>query len=175
MERDISMRAAQNSSKLDAAGTVLPGKPSGAGPAEPPPNGEELSANGNHRKVFARVPTHVIGVASERRIAPRAKLDLPLRLVGEDGDRPSALRMINISSTGVYFLSPQPLEPGTSVELEVNLLERPRGRGGVRLQSIARVVRSEPSATPGWHGVAAALDDIRFHRDEAVPSRFLKP
>ena len=76
---------------------------------------------------FARVPTHAIGVASERRSNPRASLSLPLRLtrVGDHLEPiPVTLVTRNISSSGVYFLAPRDFQPGTAIELEVALIER---------------------------------------------------
>src|SRR5579863_6022048 len=59
---------------------------------------------------FARVPTHAIGVAAERRRYPRACLCLPLRLtrIG-DAVEPVPVTLVtrNISSSGVYFLAPR--------------------------------------------------------------------
>ncbi len=128
-------------------------------------------------RVFARVPTHSFGMAPERRIHPRAGLRLPLRLtqVNQDVEPvPITLLTKNISSSGVYFLAPKKLEPGTSIELEVGLVERPLGRGGVRMRTLAHVVRTDEAQEPGWHGVAARFDDIAFQRDEELPPRFLK-
>ena len=62
---------------------------------------------------FARVPTHAIGVARERRGNPRAYLSLPLRLTrvgGKVEPIPVVLVTRNISSSGVYFLAPCLLE-----------------------------------------------------------------
>ena len=81
---------------------------------------------------FARVPTHAIGVALEKRRYPRAKLSLPLRLVrvGEIAEAfPVTLVTRNISSSGIFFLAPRVLEVGLSVELEVALVDRPTGTG----------------------------------------------
>ena len=68
---------------------------------------------------FTRVPTHAIGVAQERRRSPRASLCLPLRLT-RVGDSPEAIPVTlvtrNISSSGVYFLAPRELAPGTAIE-----------------------------------------------------------
>jgi len=131
----------------------------------------------NKPRVFARVPTHVVGVAQERRLCPRAALHLPLRLK-RVGDReepvPVTLLTQNISSSGVYFLAPRWIEPGTPIELEVGLVERPLGRGSVRMTTAAHVVRVEPTDTPGWHGLAATFDDFAFDRDEPIPPRFHK-
>ena len=122
--------------------------------------------------------THVVGAVQERRLYPRAALRLPLRLKRVAGQRepvPVTLVTKNISSSGVYFLCPRWIEPGTPIELEVGLVDRPLGRGSVRMTTAAHIVRVEPADTPGWHGVAATFDDITFQRDEQVPPRFQKP
>ncbi len=135
----------------------------------------ETSAERPH--VFARVPTHSFGMALERRFHPRAALRLPLRLTEvnhESEPVPITLLTKNISSSGVYFLAPKRLEPGTAIELEVGLVERPLGRGGVQMRTVAHVVRTDKAPEPGWHGMAARFDDIAFQRDEELPPRFLK-
>jgi hypothetical protein len=81
------------------------------------------------------------------------------------------LRTTNISSSGVLFLSPLWIEPGTPVEIEVCLVDRPFGRGSVRMVTEAHVVRAEMAARPGWHALAVNFDDITFERDEPLPSR----
>lgn len=129
-------------------------------------------------RVFARVPTHAVGVAHDRRQSPRACLRLPLRLRAVEGQtEPVSLTLLtqDISSSGVYFLCPRWIPPGSAIELEVGLVDRPLGRGSVRMTTAAHVVRSEPAHTPGWHGIAVRFDDFDFERDEAVPSRYLKP
>ena len=129
-------------------------------------------------RIFPRVPTHAVAMPNERRYHPRAYLKLPMRLVrvaNRAEPVPVTLLTQNISSSGAYFLAPRDLAPGTPLELEVGLVERPLGMGSVRMSTAARVVRSQPSATPGWHGVAVQFDDIDFHRDEDVPSRFYLP
>ncbi|MFZ0977823.1 MAG: PilZ domain-containing protein, partial [Candidatus Acidiferrales bacterium] len=70
---------------------------------------------------FLRVPTHAVGVAAERRRYPRAKLSLPLVLtrIGDYQEPiPVALVTRNISSSGVFFLAPREIEPGTAIELD---------------------------------------------------------
>ena len=128
-------------------------------------------------RVFARVPTHSFGMALERRFHPRAALRLPLRLTEVNHVAepvPVTLLTKNISSSGVYFIAPKRIEPGTAIELEVGLVERPLGRGGVRMRTVAHVVRIDDAPEPGWHGMAARFDDIAFQRDEELPARFLK-
>jgi hypothetical protein len=127
---------------------------------------------------FVRVPTHAVGVHPEQREYPRATLNLPLRLRGVGGvpeEFPVTLVTRNISSTGVYFLSPRQLPVGTSIELEIVLVSKPLGLGNVVMATMAHVCRAEAAAMPGWYGIAASFDDVQFDRDDRIPSRFLKP
>lgn len=124
---------------------------------------------------FARVPTHAIGVAQERRGNPRASLSLPLRLtrVGEQVEPiPVTLVTRNISSSGIYFLAPRDFEPGTAIELEVALIERPLGQGSVQMCTAAHIVRTEDVDMPGWRGYAASFDDFALRRDDVLPLRY---
>jgi hypothetical protein len=124
---------------------------------------------------FPRVPTHAIGVARERRRYPRAWLSLPLRLtrVGKNVEPiPVTLVTRNISSSGIYFLAPREIEPGTAIELEVALVERPLGMGRVQMCTAAHVVRSEQTDEPGWRGYAASFDDFALQRDDVLPLRY---
>jgi hypothetical protein len=126
---------------------------------------------------FARVPTHAVGVHPEHREYPRATLRLPLRLRSVNNlqeEFPITLVTRDISSSGVFFLCPKQLAPGTWIEIEIVLVSRPMGRGNVVVATAARVQRLEPAAMPGWYGVAALFDDMAFDRDDCVPNRFLK-
>jgi hypothetical protein len=129
-------------------------------------------------KGIARVPTHAVRPVEERRAHVRAKLSLPLRLTriaGQRQHRHDALRTTNISSSGVLFACPQRIEPGTPVEIEVCLIDRPFGQGSVRMVTEAHVVRVETGTRTGWHALAVTFDDITFQRDEPLPSRLAKP
>lgn len=124
---------------------------------------------------FARVPTHAVGVFHEQREYPRASLRLPLRLrsVGNVKERyPITLVTRDISSTGVFFLCPKRLEMNSVIELEIVLVSRPMGQGSVVAVTVARVRRIEAANMPGWFGIAACFDDLKFDRDDGVPSRF---
>lgn len=126
-------------------------------------------------KGIARVPTHSVRPPEERRSYARAKLSLPLRVKRIAGQREQVeetLRTTNISSSGVLFLCPQRIEPGTPIEIEVCLVDRPFGRGTVRMRTEAHIVRAEPASRPGWHALAATFDDITFQREEPLPARF---
>jgi hypothetical protein len=120
---------------------------------------------------FMRVPTHAIGVVPDHREYPRATLKLPLRLRGVAGvpeKFPITLVTRDISSTGVYFLSPKQLPVGASIELEIVLVSRPRGGGNVLMATRAQVRRVDAAAMPNWYGIAASFDDLQFGRDDGV-------
>src|SRR5271166_3721823 len=108
-------------------------------------------------KGMARIPTHAVRPPDERRAYARAKLSLPLRvkrIAGQREHSTQSLRTANISSSGVLFLFPQLIEPGTPIEIEVCLVDRPFGRGTVRMKTEAHIVRAEPAPRHGWHALA---------------------
>jgi PilZ domain-containing protein len=124
-------------------------------------------------RTFLRVPTHAISVVEDRRRSPRACLSLPLQLISVAGNpepEPVTLVTKNISSSGIFFLAPRAIEAGTAIELAVALVERPMGRGSVRLKTAAHVVRVQECGVPGWYGFAASFDDIDFDRDDNMPA-----
>ena len=124
---------------------------------------------------FARVPTHAVGVFHEQREYPRASLHLPLRLRSVENfaeKYPISLVTRDISSTGVFFLSPKRIELNSTIELEIILVSRPLGRGNVVAVTVAKVRRVESANMPGWFGIAASFDDLKFDRDDEVPTYF---
>ena len=127
------------------------------------------SPNPKQPRGINRVPTHAVGRARERRAYARARLSLPLcleRVAGQRHLQPHSLQTSNISSSGLFFLSPLRIEAGTPIELNVQLIGRPLARATVHMNAIAHVVRAEAAEKVGWYGVAAAFDDIRYSRDE---------
>lgn len=124
---------------------------------------------------FVRVPTHAVGVHIEKRESPRASLKLPLKLKSVAGvleDFQVSLVTRDISSSGVFFLCPKPLETGTEIELDIVLVSRPLGYGNVVVSSKACVRRIEPANMPGWFGIAASFNDFAFDRDDHIPNRY---
>lgn len=116
-----------------------------------------------------RVPTHTVGRAQERRAYVRARLCLPLRLervAGQRYSQPCSLETANISSSGLFFLSPFRIEAGTPIDIAVELISRTAARATVHMNAVAHVVRSESAEKAGWYGVAAAFDEISYRRDE---------
>lgn len=141
-------------------------------PAESSPRLPKIPTSLPHR-TFLRVPTHAISIVEDRRRNPRACLNLPLQLISVAGNlEPAPITLVtkNISSSGIFFLAPRVIEPGTSIELAVALVERPLGCGSVRLKTAAHVVRVQECEVPGWYGFAASFDDIDFDRDDNMPA-----
>jgi hypothetical protein len=83
---------------------------------------------------------------------------------------PVTLVTRDISSSGVYFLCPKMLMPGTPIELDIVLVSRPLGYGNVVVSSKALIMRAEAANMPGWYGIAASFDDFAFDRDDQIPS-----
>jgi len=108
----------------------------------------------------------------ERRMYPRATLPLPLKLSRVAGTaEPIALtlRTKNISESGVCFLADRRIEPGTPIDLEVVREEALVNGRRVRMITVAHIVRVEVAAVPGWYKLAAAFDDLTYHRNNSVP------
>jgi hypothetical protein len=162
------------------AATVLKGQQAAASPlpetASPSPSVGTIAHSGKPGpRRFARVPTHAVGVAAERRRYPRAHLSLPLRLtrVGDDVEKvPVTLVTRDISSSGIFFFAPRDIRDGTAIELEVALIDRPLGFGRVQMCTSAHIVRSEDAEMPGWRGYAASFDDFALERDDVIPMRY---
>ena len=122
---------------------------------------------------ITQVPTHAVRRVCERRNYVRARLSLPLQIQRVAGQRDMAtlpLETRDISSSGVFFLSPRHIDPGTPVEIDVQLVNRPYGRGTVHMCAAAHVVRAEQAHSKGMFGVAAAFDEITYRRDDSVSS-----
>jgi hypothetical protein len=84
---------------------------------------------------------------------------------------PVTLVTRNISSSGIYFLAPRIMSPGTAIELEVAILDRPMGQGRVQMCTAAHIVRCDAVDMPGWYGYAASFDDFALQRDDILPLR----
>jgi PilZ domain-containing protein len=124
-----------------------------------------------------RVPTHAVTVVNERRVYPRAFLQLPMRILRVGGHRETnfdEVMTIDISSSGLRTSCPFEIPVGTPVQLEVELVTRPSGCGTVRLVTQAQVVRANPDSK-GWHTLAFSFDEISFERDELAAPQFAHP
>src|SRR5579863_5036424 len=93
-------------------------------------------ANRRRPRGINRIPTHTVGRAQERRAYVRARLSLPLRLERVAGQRQAqqdTLQTADISSSGLFFLSPVRIEAGIPIEVAVELISRPNARATVHM------------------------------------------
>jgi hypothetical protein len=98
----------------------------------------------------------------ERRRHPRFTAFLPLSVKGVGGivePDPAPLVTQNLSKTGLCFPSPQRIEPGQSIEVEITLLGAGLAGNNISVSGTGHIVRAESSKTPGWYRLAATFDE----------------
>ena len=99
----------------------------------------------------------------ERRRAQRFELQSPLIVRWKDGpDMREALTVSeDLSSNGIYFILPEGIKDGTTVEVEMTLPNQITLAGPVRVRCLGHIQRCEP--TPGAKaGMAAAIEKYEF-------------
>jgi hypothetical protein len=95
----------------------------------------------------------------EQRKNQRFELKLPFEII-RDGANPKARgETKNLSSTGVLFTLPTPVEIGEPIEYLITLPRTPGTRADVRLRCIGKVLRGHAQST-----FAATLERYEFVR-----------
>jgi hypothetical protein len=103
-----------------------------------------------------------VTLTPERRRHQRFTAWLPLRLLAVGGiiqKYPLLLLTQNLSKTGLCLPSPQRIEPGLSIEVEVTFLGVGLRGNNISITSTGHIVRAELSKKPGWHKLAAAFEE----------------
>ena len=101
----------------------------------------------------------------EQRRSQRFQLALPMALVqGSQGEARRAGETRNVSSTGVYFVVNDRMEPGALLQFIITLPEEISMVGPVRLLCKGKVMRVEPHEG-ALLGVAATIERYEFLRD----------
>jgi hypothetical protein len=98
----------------------------------------------------------------ERRRHPRFIAWLPLRLKAVGGivePNPASLVTQNLSKSGLCFPSPQRIEPGQSIEVEVTLPGAGPGSNDICISSAGYIVHAESTKEPGWYRLAAVFEE----------------
>jgi hypothetical protein len=72
---------------------------------------------------------------------------------------PAPLLTQNLSKTGLCFASPQRIEPGRSIEVEVTFLGAGIGGNNIYISGNGYIVRAESAKKPGWYRLAAEFDE----------------
>ena len=95
----------------------------------------------------------------EQRKHQRFDLHLPLELVRSRENSRVAGETRNLSSTGVLFTSPAPVEVGESIEYLITLPKAKGSHVDVRLRCVGKVLRGD-----GDSAFAATLERYEFLR-----------
>jgi c-di-GMP-binding flagellar brake protein YcgR len=103
-----------------------------------------------------------MGDGSERRVARRFTMSLPLRVLARE-PRNSELRAQtrDVSYQGLYFLAEEPFEVGTEIEFVITLPQQVAQTGDVDIRCRGQIVRVE-STSNGRLGVAAQIERYEF-------------
>ncbi|MGH9813451.1 MAG: PilZ domain-containing protein [Candidatus Acidiferrales bacterium] len=105
-------------------------------------------------------------MVDNRRGAHRFPLQLPVqvRVTSPSWSARTAGRTRDISSTGLYFFSPQKFAAGSVVEVVVTLPQRilPRGEAQVKCQGRVLRVDAAPTGGPAMSGVATSIEGYDF-------------
>lgn len=112
-------------------------------------------------------------MADDRRVHARLPVTARVRLkrvAGRPEARIGEFEGLDISCTGIRFRADRSLQPGTSVDLEVVLLEKgdeaSEARGSaVKMFTSATVVRLDAPDASGMQGIAVAFDEIAISRE----------
>ena len=103
--------------------------------------------------------------AGERRAARRFRLQLPLSIHWTDGAGSGEALSVSkdVSSRGVSFVLPKPIQAGSLVEIVMTLPHEITLAGPVRVRCLGRVLRSRTHENSHYN-VAAAIDRYEFLR-----------
>jgi hypothetical protein len=104
----------------------------------------------------------LMGDGSERRVARRFTMSLPLRVLPRES-RSSELRAQtrDVSYQGLYFLAEEPFEVGSEIEFVITLPQQIAQTGDVDIRCRGQIVRVE-SVSNGRMGVAAKIERYEF-------------
>jgi hypothetical protein len=103
-----------------------------------------------------------MGDGSERRVARRFTMSLPLRVLAR-APRNSELKAQtrDVSYQGLYFLAEEAFEVGSEIEFVLTLPQQIAQTGDVDIRCRGQIVRVE-SAANGRMGVAARIERYEF-------------
>ena len=106
---------------------------------------------------------------TERRGNARFLLILPMtvRWVTRSGIAEAETESRDISSTGIYFSLPIPVERGTAVEIMMTLPHQVTGNGQTRVRCHGRILRTD-ALGESRVGVATQIENYQFVRDDEV-------
>lgn len=102
-----------------------------------------------------------MGIQSERRKRKRIAVHWPLRVSGIENSDAAGMLTEDLSSSGFYFVSPAPFEPGEQLEWLLAVPARALGCTDLMLRGSARVVRVQEVSPAGRFGVGCLIHDYQ--------------
>lgn len=97
----------------------------------------------------------------EQRKNQRFDLKLPFELVRSGAGLKNFGETRNVSSSGVLFTSPTPVEVGEPIEYLITFPKAPGSKAEVRIRCVGKVLRTDPEST-----FAATLERYEFVRSK---------
>lgn len=104
----------------------------------------------------------VVGTVIEQRKNQRFDLKLPFQIVRTGAAPKSSGETKNVSSSGVLFTTPSPVEVGEPIEYLITFPKAPGTHAEVRLRCMGKVLRNDLETT-----FAATLERYEFVRSKA--------
>jgi len=104
----------------------------------------------------------VEGTVIEQRKNRRFELKLPFQIVRTGAAPRSNGETKNVSSSGVLFSTPTPVEVGEPIEYLITFPKAPGTHAEVRIRCMGKVLRNDPDET-----FAATLERYEFVRSKA--------
>jgi hypothetical protein len=107
---------------------------------------------------------------SERRISPRHLLKTPLRVrVWKSGSTERRAESQNLSESGTFFATDEPMDIGSAVEILLKMPEEISGNPTTEWRCTGHVVRVEPIDTPrGKLGIGVQFDFYEILRSKTA-------
>ena len=98
----------------------------------------------------------MLHTSSEKRRFPRIKVHCAATFREEGGGRTHEGLCLEISGNGILIQTPEPLAPGTRLEVSI----RPLNDITPPLDAVVEVVRADPGESEGHYRIATAIQRI---------------
>lgn len=103
--------------------------------------------------------------ADERRLSPRYKLKIPLRIQPVDEPRApeQSAESSDVSARGIYFVSELPFQVGTPLQIVLRMPQEVTGKFSAEWNCRGRVVRTDSGIEPGGKpGIGVEIEDYEI-------------
>lgn len=116
---------------------------------------------------FLTIRGFPLGDGSERREARRFNMNLPMRVLPQQGHSPELRAQTrDVSYRGLYFLADASFEIGSAIEFVITLPRQVTRADDVNIRCQGQIVRVEPTSN-GRTGMAAKIERYEFQHAAA--------